>query len=99
MALTVIATLHPRDGMRDAVLAAALEAVPGVLAEDGCISYTPHTVGKDGLLIIESWANGDALKAHGEGPALANFQTAAADMITAPSDVLVARPVGVPTDQ
>jgi len=96
MTLTVIATLHPRDGLRDEVLAAALTAVPQVLAENGCLSYEPHTVGRDGLIIVESWASSDALKAHGSGPVLANFQTSVEGLVTAPSDVLVARPAERP---
>jgi len=93
MTLVVIATLHPAEGRRDEVLAAVLAAVPHVLQEEGCLGYAPHTVGRDGLVILESWTGGEFLKAHGVGQALADLQAAIKELVTAPSDVLVARPV------
>lgn len=98
MSLTVIATLHPLEGQRDSVLAATLRAVPHVLEEEGCLGYAPYTVGKDGLIIIESWSGGEALKAHGAGSPLADFQASVKDIVSAPADVVVARPVEVGTE-
>lgn len=93
MPLTVIATMHPVEGRRDDVVAAVLRVQPQVLAEEGCLGYTPHTVGTDGVVIVESWTGGAALKAHGAGAPLAELHAALADLVTAPSDVVVARPV------
>lgn len=93
MAITVVATFHPSEGSRNALLDVLLRHVPAVRDEPGCLAYTPHTVGKWGLLIIESWADGDALRAHGEGPVLAAINNEAGPLTTAPVDVVVARPV------
>lgn len=93
MPLTVIATMHPVVGRRDDVVAAVLRAVPAVLAEEGCLAYAPHTVGTDGVVIVESWTSGAALKAHGAGAPLAELHAALSELIAAPSDVVVARPV------
>lgn len=93
MSITVIATFHPAEGSRDSLLDVLLRHVPAVREEPGCLSYTPHTVGKSGLVLIESWADGDALKAHGEGPVLATLNAAAEPLTAAPMDLVIARPV------
>lgn len=92
MPITVIATFHPQAGRRDELLDVLCAHVPEVVAETGCLSYVPHTVGKDGLLLIESWADGAALKAHGEGAALAAINAAVEPLVHAPMEVVVARP-------
>jgi quinol monooxygenase YgiN len=97
MAITVVATFHPAEGQRDALLEVVLAHVPAVRAEVGCLAYAPHTVGRDGLLLIESWDSGDDLKAHGDGPTLAALNAAAEAYVSAPVDVVVARPVPTET--
>lgn len=94
MPLTVIATFHPRPGQRDALLDAIQSRVSAVESEPGCLSYVPHTVGKDGLLLVESWSDGSALKAHAEGAAMAAITAASEPLVDAPMDVVVARPTG-----
>jgi quinol monooxygenase YgiN len=94
MPLTVIATFHPQPGRRDELLEALNAHVPQVAAEPGCLSYVPHTVGKDGLVLIESWADGAALKAHAEGEAMAVINATVEPLVAAPIDVVVARPAG-----
>jgi quinol monooxygenase YgiN len=96
MPITVIATLHATEENRDELLAAVCRAAPGVLKEDGCMQYAPHTVGKDRVVLVESWESTDALRAHGEGPAMAQFREATAHLVTKPTEVVVARPVSVP---
>jgi quinol monooxygenase YgiN len=91
--IAVIATFHPVEGRRDELADAALAAVPAVLAEPGCLQYEPHTVGRSGLVILERWESGDALRAHGAGEPLARFRTATEHLVTAPADIVVARPV------
>jgi quinol monooxygenase YgiN len=96
MPITVIATLYSTEENRDELLAAVCRAVPGVLKEDGCLQYAPHTVGKDRVVLVESWESPDALRAHGEGPAMGEFRQATAHLVTKPTEVVVARPVSVP---
>ncbi len=93
MPVTVVATFHPSEGSRDDLLNVLLKHAPAVREEPGCLSYVPHTVGKAGLLMVESWSDGDALRAHGAGEALAALTAEAAPFTAAPVDVVVARPV------
>jgi quinol monooxygenase YgiN len=94
--ITVIATFQAVDGQRDELLAAVLRAVPDVLREDGCLAYAPHTVGKDRVLLVESWESPEALRVHGESPALLALREATGPLLAAPADVVLARPVDVP---
>jgi quinol monooxygenase YgiN len=96
MPITVIATLYSTEENRDELLAAVCRAVPGVLKEEGCLQYAPHTVGKDRVVLVESWESSDALRAHGEGTAMGEFRQATAHLVTKPTEVVVARPVSVP---
>jgi quinol monooxygenase YgiN len=96
MPITVIATLFSTEENRDDLLAAVCRAVPGVLKEDGCLAYQPHTVGKDRVVLVESWESSDALRAHGEGRPMAEFREATAHLVTKPTEIMVARPVSVP---
>ena len=96
MPVTVIATMYSTEENRDELLAAVCRAVPGVLTEDGCLRYAPHTVGKDRVLLVESWESPDALRVHGEGTALAEFRKATEHLLAKPTEVVVARPVSVP---
>jgi quinol monooxygenase YgiN len=96
MPITVIATMYSTEENRDQLLAAVCAAVPGVLKEDGCLQYAPHTVGKDRVLLVESWESTDALRVHGQGAALAEFGEATKPLLVKPTEVVVARPVSVP---
>jgi quinol monooxygenase YgiN len=96
MTVSVVATLYAVEGKRDELLALVVQNVPNVLAEDGCLQYAPHTVGKDRILMIESWASLDALGVHGETPGMAAFQASIKDLVSAPTEIVVARPVDVP---
>jgi quinol monooxygenase YgiN len=91
--LTVIATFHPLDGRRDELIEVMNDHVPAVLGEDGCLQYQPHTVGKTGVVVLEQWESTDALRAHGEGAPLAGLRTAIEHLVSAPVDVVIARPV------
>jgi quinol monooxygenase YgiN len=93
MPVTVIATLTAVEGKRDELLAAVCRAVPGVLQEDGCLQYAPHTVGKDAVLLVESWQTPEALQAHGAGAAMAAFTEAIRGLVAGPASIVVARPV------
>ena len=98
MPITVIATFHAADGKRDALLEAVCAAVPGVLLEQGCLQYAPHTVGQDKVMLVESWESPEALRAHSERPGLGAFRESISDFIAAPTEIVVARPVAVPVE-
>ena len=88
----VVAVITAKPGMRDAILQAFRANVPAVKAEQGCIEYgaavdleggpkfqTPY--GPDTLLVIEKWANMDALKAHAAAPHMAAYAAKTKDLI------------------
>lgn len=98
MTVTVIATLQVVPGQRDALLAELVQLVPKVLTEPGCLGYAPHTAGREKVVIVESWESMEALGAHAEAEPLTSFNVAAANLLAAPMDVVVARPVDVARD-
>lgn len=92
MPLIGVATITPIPEHRDAVLAALLESIPAVHEEPGCDLYSLHE-SKTAFVIIEQWADGEALQAHGAGE---NFRalTAALDgLLAEPLDVKILKPV------
>jgi quinol monooxygenase YgiN len=95
MPVTVIATFHATEDNRDELLAAVCAAVPGVLKEDGCLQYAPHTVGKDRVMLVESWESPDALRVHSETAAMAAFRDATSHLLAKPTEIVIGRPVAV----
>jgi quinol monooxygenase YgiN len=88
----VIATIKAKPGQRGTLLAAFKELLPQVLAEDGCVAYTPTIdartdiarqarVGDDTLVMIESWRSVEHLKAHLAAPHMTAFRQKAVDWI------------------
>jgi quinol monooxygenase YgiN len=93
MPVVVIATLIPVPEHRDAVIA-ALEAAAAVVhpGEAGTLLYALHE-GRDGrLVMIEKYADGDALRAHGGGDGLAALRAALDGKLSEPMDVQVLTP-------
>ncbi|RYZ03308.1 MAG: antibiotic biosynthesis monooxygenase [Comamonadaceae bacterium] len=83
----VIATIDLAPGTRDAFLEAFRQNVPAVLAETGCLGYSPsidadtgwpnqHLVGADRVVVVEQWADTEALKAHGAAPHMKAYRAA-----------------------
>ena len=81
----VIATLEFEPGKRDFVLAQFRKIIPLVLAEAGCLEYTPavdaetsmgfqHKIGPDSLMVIERWQTLDALQAHDVAPHMQQYR-------------------------
>jgi len=88
----VVAFITAHPGKRDALLAAFNANVPAVRAEAGCAEYAAHVdaegfgkfqtpLGPDSFLVIEKWADADALKAHARAPHMAAYAEAAKDLI------------------
>ncbi len=97
MSVVVVATVVPRPGHRDEVIAAYTEAIPKVHAEDGCELYALHQA-EDRVMMIEKWASREALGAHSQGAPLAALRSQLAGKIAGPAEdiVLEAVPAGDP---
>jgi quinol monooxygenase YgiN len=93
MAIVVIATLMPvPEQHRDEVIAALETAECKVHADDGTLLYALHE-GRDGrLVMIEKYADQDALRAHGQSAELAELGAALEGKLTVPMDVQVLTP-------
>ena len=59
----LIATITPGVDQMEAVAAIIKDFIPEVQREEGCELYALHR-GKDCLVMIEKWADRDALRAH-----------------------------------
>ena len=88
----VIAVITARPGLRDAVLKEFRANVPQVLAERGCIEYGAAVdaepgpkfqtkCGADAFMVIEKWADLEALKAHAAAPHMAAYGAKVKDML------------------
>lgn len=97
-AFIAIATITPLPEHRDAVRDALLAAVVRTHAEDvGCERYALHET-PDGFVMIEKWADGAAVAAHGGGPAFAELKAAWDGKLAVPLSVqrLTPLPAGDP---
>lgn len=93
MSLSVVATFEVVDGKRDAFIFELSRILPTVCAENGCLSYVPHTVGRNGVLVIESWESPGALQAHASADHMTRFAEAVAELLVSDMTIVVARPV------
>ncbi len=88
----VIAVITAKPGQRAALLDAFRANVPAVRAEAGCIEYgaavdleggpsfqTP--CGPDSFMVIEKWADLDALKAHAAAPHMVDYGARTREMV------------------
>jgi quinol monooxygenase YgiN len=69
MSVVVVATITPLPEHVDAVREALRAAVPQVHAEPGCELYALHE-DDGGFVMVERWADADALRVHGKAEAL-----------------------------
>ena len=88
----VVAVVTAVPGCRAELLAAFHAIVPTVRAERGCIEYAPvvdavgapeigSPVGADTFLVIEKWADLEALRAHATAPHMAHYAAEASALI------------------
>jgi len=92
MAIVVVATLMPVPEHRDEVIAALETAEAKVHDDDGTLLYALHE-GRDGrLVMIEKYADRDALRAHSQSGELAELGAALEGKLTVPMDVQVLTP-------
>lgn len=97
MSVVVVAEIHPFPESRDEVIAAFIDLIPEVHAEDGCEFYALHE-GEDRLVMIEKWQSREALDAHLEGPVIKDLQARLAGKLAESTSVQVlnALPAGDP---
>ena len=80
--ICVIATIETKAGSRDNLLAVFEKLVPHVLAEKGCIEYTPMidvpcdlaSIRANVVTMVEKWESLAALEAHLKAPHMAEFR-------------------------
>jgi quinol monooxygenase YgiN len=88
----VIAIITAKPGQRDKIVAAIRDNLPAVRAEKGCIEYGPAIdaegigpfqtkAGPDTVLVIEKWADTDALRAHAAAPHMAAYAAKVKDLV------------------
>jgi quinol monooxygenase YgiN len=69
MSVVLVATVTPKPGQLEAVVAAFEATIPLVHTEDGCELYSLHKT-EDTVVMIEKWASQEALTVHGGGETL-----------------------------
>jgi quinol monooxygenase YgiN len=90
--IRVVAIITAQPGRREEVLAAARAIVPAVRAEQGCGEYqlvvdeadfgpVQTKLGPDVYAVIETWADADALRAHGLAPHMKEFAAKTKELI------------------
>ena len=88
----VVARITVKVGQRSALIDAMRQLIPLVLAEEGCIAYTPaidaatdverQAPADDNVLtMIEQWQSVEHLKAHLAAPHMAQFRDKVGDMV------------------
>jgi quinol monooxygenase YgiN len=90
--IRVIAIVTAKPGRREEILTAFRANVPAVRAEKGCIEYGPTVdaegfgsfqtkIGSDTFIVIETWTDADALKAHAAAPHMVAYGAKTKDLI------------------
>jgi quinol monooxygenase YgiN len=90
--LTVVAIFRAQEGHQDELLAAIQKVAPDVHAEPGCRRYAPHRSGRSKVMIVESWADRDALDAHAAARPFARLQEAIAGLLDGAPEITLATP-------
>jgi quinol monooxygenase YgiN len=89
----VIATVELVPGKKDQFLAALRDNLPHVLAEDGCVEYTPTAdvsssigiqvpVRPDVVTIVERWRDMPALQAHLAAPHMIAYRVRVKEFVS-----------------
>jgi quinol monooxygenase YgiN len=92
VSVVVVATITPLPGQVDAVREAILAAVPAVHAEPGCELYALHE-GDGVFVLVERWADAEALRVHGKAEALTTLGGQLAGKVAGPPEVTRLAPV------
>ena len=99
----VIATIEVKPGAREELLAVMRQNVPLVLAEQGCIAYTPTVdvasglpvqpaLREDVVTIVEAWESLEHLRSHLRTPHMLSYREKVKDLVKG-LEVQVLQPV------
>jgi len=88
----VVATIEVQPGKREEFLAVQRDLLPLVLAEEGCIEYTPtidvamgnpakSPLRENVVVMQEKWETIESLRAHSVAPHMNAFRTQAKELI------------------
>lgn len=87
----VIASIRVKEGALDEYVELFKENVPNVLAEDGCVQYSPCVDAETGwktqgldpqrMTVVEQWESMEALQAHARAPHMAAFRKKAGHFV------------------
>ena len=88
----VIAVISVKPGKRSEVLKVFHANMPNVLAEDGCIEYSPTIdalevgglqtkIGPDSFIVIEKWESLEYLKAHAAAAHMKEYALKVKDLL------------------
>ncbi len=92
MPIVAVATITPLPEHRDEVQSALEESVPEVHKEAGCELYALHH-SKEEFVLVEQWADADAMRAHGAGKPFRTLNAALEGRLAAPLDLKILRPL------
>lgn len=95
--IVVVAHIRPLPEHRADVMAAFVETIERVHAEDaGCELYALHAADEDAdehFVIVEKWSDADMFRLHGEGPALSALRERLGGKLAGPLEVTRMRPI------
>ena len=87
----VIASVRVRPDALDEYIARVKENLPNVLAEPGCIEYSPcvdsdmgwktQSLDPQRMTVVEKWESMEALQAHSRAPHMATFRKSAGHLV------------------
>ena len=87
----VIASIRVKEGALDEYVALFKQNVPNVLAEDGCVQYSPCVDAETGwktqaldpqrMMVVEQWESMEALQAHARAPHMVAFRKKAGHLV------------------
>lgn len=92
MSFVIVATIRPKADQKEAVLEALKTAAAATHQEPGCEVFAIHE-SREELVIIESWADKDSLKAHETNEAFLTLIKSVSTLLSEPLNVRVLRPV------
>jgi quinol monooxygenase YgiN len=92
VAVVVVATITPKDGLLDEVVEVFRQKIPEVHNEEGCLLYALHR-SKDKIVMVERWETPEALGAHGKGATMASINAGLKGKVAGPPDIVVTEAV------
>lgn len=94
--INVTAAVTVREDRTAEFEAAVAAARPGMLADPGCTRWDLQRVSRSEVdyVLLEEYADGDALRRHGSSPEFAAFGEVLQDLVAGAPVLSVLRPVG-----